>query len=127
MIERVGVAVTTSVLVLVIKGWGVSLAVGAKVAGGVTVRDELIVVVGVQVISFVAVKAAEGVDDGIGVIVGDKLGCGDNVTKTVIVREGLIDGITSTEGVDVIVPTEVAVSVGIILAVTEGDGGGLSV
>ena len=85
------------------------------------------VIVGVQVISFVAVKTAEGIDDGIDVIVGEKLGSGDSVTNTGIVREGLNDGITSTEGVDVIVSPGLAVSVGIILAVTEGDGGGLSV
>lgn len=127
MIEGVGVPVTTPVLVVVIKGWGVSVEVWASVAGGVNVRDEIIVFVGVQVFSFVTVKAAEGVEDGIGVDVGDKLGCGDNVTVSVIVRRGLNDGITSAEGVDVIVSTEVADSVGIILAVTEGDGRGLSV
>jgi len=75
------------------------------------------------VISTVPVKGGDGVGD----IIGGRLGSGAGVTVFVIVKVGLRDGNISIVGVDVASHMVVADFVGVKLAVPEGNGEGLDV
>lgn len=75
------------------------------------------------VISTVPVKGGDGVGD----VVGGRLGSGARVTVFVIVKVGLRDGKISAVGVGVVAHKVVANFVGKMLAVPEGTGEGLDV